>query len=501
MIKILHTADWHIGQMFHGYNRRSEHKHFFQWLLLKLKEEEIDIMLVAGDIFDISNPSGDAQKLYYNFLVQIHIELPELQIIIIAGNHDSSSKLEAPKELLNTFNTTVIGYVKKVSVQTLSIRKDLNSYKKNNTVDNKTSSSNQNDTSVCSQTDELDFYPKDELAFNQTKELDFNETDNSVSIKTKNSISSSKNREIELDEMIIPIHIANGEDCICLALPYIRHGDYPYGLSYTEGIKELYRRLILKAQELYPSISNIIAMGHFYAAGSEIAKEGHSERLSIGGLDCVNLSDFSSTRNLKYMALGHIHKAQRIAQNDNIRYSGSALSMSFSEIHYKHGVNIVSIENGISHTERLIYEPLVKLIAIPKEYKPIEDVLKEIQKLPEAMTMDNSNNNTDKINNIYSENNDPFLEVRVLTDGPQLDLSQKIREALETKAVRLCSIKSMNKYSNNTEFKSDITLKDLQNPQYIANEYWKQKHDNNDMPEDLMEMFLKVSNDVITNKI
>ena len=468
MIKILHTADWHIGQIFHGYNRTSEHKHFFQWLLLKLKQEKIDLMLVAGDVFDISNPSGEAQKLYYNFLVQVHTELPKLQVIIIAGNHDSSSKLEAPKELLDTFNTIVVGSVKKV-----------------NTEKNKTSSYNKDNMSVCSQTDELDF----------------NKTDNSDSIKTNNTISSSKNREIKLVDMIIPIHIAHGEDCICLALPYIRQGDYPYGLSYTEGIKELYRRLILKAQELYPSISNIIAMGHFYAAGSEIAKEGHSERLSIGGLDCVNLSDFSSTRNLKYMALGHIHKAQRIAQNDNIRYSGSALSMSFSEIHYKHGVNIVSIENGISHTERLIYEPLVKLIAIPKEYKPIEDVLKEIQKLPEAMTMDNSNNNTDKINNIYSENNDPFLEVRVLTDGPQLDLSQKIREALETKAVRLCSIKSMNKYSNNTEFKSDITLKDLQNPQYIANEYWKQKHDNNDMPEDLMEMFLKVSNDVITNKI
>ena len=57
------------------------------------------------------------------------------------------------------------------------------------------------------------------------------------------------------------------------------------------------------------------------------------------------------------------------------------------------------------------------------------------------------------------------------------------------------------KYSNNTEFKSDISLKDLQNPQYIANEYWKQKHDNNDMPKKLMEMFLKVSNEVINNKI
>jgi len=457
MIKILHTADWHIGQMFHGYNRRSEHKHFFQWLLLKLKEEEIDIMLVAGDIFDISNPSGDAQKLYYNFLVQIHIEIPELQIVIIAGNHDSSSKLEAPKELLNNFNTTVVGYVKKEF--------------------------NQEEESTCS----------------QKNELDLNKTDNPI--LTNTHVRYSQNREIKLDDMIIPLHTTSGENCVCIALPYIRQGDYPYGLSYSEGIKELYRRLILKAQKIYPSISNIIAMGHFYAAGSEIAKEEHSERLTIGGLDCVNLSNFTSPLNLKYVALGHIHKAQRIAQNDNIRYSGSALPMSFSEIHYKHGVNIVTLENGISHTDRLIYEPLVKLLAIPNEYKPIEDVIKEIQKLPEAKTMNDSNSNTDKINNIYSENNDPFIEVRVLTDGPQLDLSQKIREALETKAVRLCSIKSINKYSNNTEFKSDISLKDLQNPQYIANEYWKQKHDNNDMPQKLMEMFLKVSNEVINNKI
>ena len=314
MIKILHTADWHIGQMFHGYNRRSEHKHFFQWLLLKLKEEEIDIMLVAGDIFDISNPSGDAQKLYYNFLVQIHIEIPELQIVIIAGNHDSSSKLEAPKELLNNFNTTVVGYVKKEF--------------------------NQEEESTCS----------------QKNELDLNKTDNPI--LTNTHVRYSQNREIKLDDMIIPLHTTSGENCVCIALPYIRQGDYPYGLSYSEGIKELYRRLILKAQKIHPSISNIIAMGHFYAAGSEIAKEEHSERLTIGGLDCVNLSNFTSPLNLKYVALGHIHKAQRIAQNDNIRYSGSALPMSFSEIHYKHGVNIVTLENGISHTDRLIYEPL-----------------------------------------------------------------------------------------------------------------------------------------------
>lgn len=66
-MKILHTADWHIGQLFHEYDRTYEHQQFLNWLLQTLKTEQIDVLLISGDIFDISNPSASSKKCFILF--------------------------------------------------------------------------------------------------------------------------------------------------------------------------------------------------------------------------------------------------------------------------------------------------------------------------------------------------------------------------------------------------------------------------------------------------
>lgn len=112
-MKIIATSDWHLGNMFHGNDRLREHRHFLHWLLQQLEERQPDVLLVAGDIFDNGNPSSASQSAYYEFIAQVGESLPDMQIIITAGNHDSASRLEAPRELLRRHNVEVRGLVKR----------------------------------------------------------------------------------------------------------------------------------------------------------------------------------------------------------------------------------------------------------------------------------------------------------------------------------------------------------------------------------------------------
>jgi exonuclease SbcD len=107
-LRVLHTADWHIGRTLHGKRRYDEFTQFFAWLADTIEEQAIDVLLVAGDIFDVSSPSSRAQELYYNFLTTVaHSSCRH--VVIIAGNHDSPTFLDAPKRILKTLAVTVLG--------------------------------------------------------------------------------------------------------------------------------------------------------------------------------------------------------------------------------------------------------------------------------------------------------------------------------------------------------------------------------------------------------
>ena len=108
-MKIIHTSDWHIGQTLHQYSREEEHKYFFNQLKQIILEEKPDALIVSGDIFDSVLPSVLSQELYYHTLVDFSKLNDDLQIIVVAGNHDSASRLEAPRVLWRAFNVTVVG--------------------------------------------------------------------------------------------------------------------------------------------------------------------------------------------------------------------------------------------------------------------------------------------------------------------------------------------------------------------------------------------------------
>jgi len=107
-MKILHTSDWHLGRSLYGRKRYDEFSGFLDWLSSTIEDQNIDILLVAGDIFDTSTPSNRAQELYYKFLFKVSMSCCH-HVVVIGGNHDSPSFLNAPKDLLKALNVYVVG--------------------------------------------------------------------------------------------------------------------------------------------------------------------------------------------------------------------------------------------------------------------------------------------------------------------------------------------------------------------------------------------------------
>jgi DNA repair protein SbcD/Mre11 len=107
-MKILHTSDWHLGRALYGRKRYEEYEAFLNWLAAFIESEDIDVLLVSGDVFDNSTPTNYAQELYYRFLCRVAAS-PRRHVVVTAGNHDSPSFLNAPRELLKFLNIHIVG--------------------------------------------------------------------------------------------------------------------------------------------------------------------------------------------------------------------------------------------------------------------------------------------------------------------------------------------------------------------------------------------------------
>lgn len=400
MIRILHTADWHLGQTFFGYDRTQEHEHFLDWLAGVLTKNKIDVLIVAGDVFDVSNPSAASQRMFYRFIHRVTTENPRLQLVVVAGNHDSAARLESPLPLLQEMRTEIKGIVRK------------------------------------------------------------------------------QNGKIDYEHLLVELKNAAGEvEALCLAVPFLRQGDYPVveteGNPYAEGVKELYARLLKYALKKRTDGQALVAVGHLLATGSEIAEKDHSERIIIGGLESVSPESFPEQ--IVYTALGHIHKAQRVSGRENIRYAGSPLPMSFAEKHYHHGVVKVTLDEGWAvEIEKLEYTPLVRLLSIPAtEAAAPDEVLDELRglELPEDEPM-------------------PYLEVKVKLSEPEPMLRQQVEEILEGKPVRLARIVSFYRQAAEGSVEEEVLTAGLQemNPLQIVKATFENSYQA-EMPEELVNLF------------
>jgi exonuclease SbcD len=298
--------------------------------------------------------------------------------------------------------------------------------------------------------------------------------------------------EIDYDDLIVGLKNKAGEtEALCLAVPYLRQGDYPVveteGNPYAEGVKALYRQLTEHVSKLKAPEQAIIAVGHLQATGSEIAEKDYSERTVIGGLECVSPESFPPE--IAYTALGHIHKAQRVSGKENIRYAGSPVPMSFAEKHYHHGVVEVVLADGkLQSVENVAYTPLVSMLSVPAgQAAGPEEVLEQLGKLP--LTLDWN-----------SDEPAPYLEVKVLLDEPEPMLRQQIEDVLADKHVRLARIVSVYRQADPAVSGEEILTSGLQEmtPLQIVQSTFEKIYQT-DMSEELLSLFREAEQSIIDN--
>jgi exonuclease SbcD len=405
-MKFLHTADWHIGQLFYDYDRTWEHEQFLNWLVTTLQTEQIDVLLVSGDVFDLSNPSAASVKLFYSFLRRAITVNPELQIIITAGNHDSATRLEAPKPLLESTNIHIIGV-----------------------------------------------------------------------------IDRSQEGTIDYEKLMVALKDKSGEIVAwCLAVPFLRMGDYPaidgsenpyaegVGLVYADG----YNAVLAKKKSHHA----VIALGHLHSQQATVGEMDKQERQIMGGIECVAANAFHE--DIHYVALGHIHRAQTVGGKQHIRYSGSPLPMSFSEIHYRHQVVVFELNCGqISDPKGIEVPVTVPLLRVPGTNSTLPEVLIALGQLPSATS---------------TREPWPYLEVRLLADGPEPAMRYKIDGVLKGKAVRLAKIDLQ--YPNalkadGTEDPLTVELAEL-NPFDVFAKAYRSKYER-ELPEQLAKLFKEIA--------
>ncbi len=353
IVRLLHTSDWHLGQTFHEFDRTHEHQCFLDGLLDTLEAERIDALLIAGDVFDNPNPSAVAQKQLYRFLTAAKRRVPDLDLVIIAGNHDSPGRLEAPGPLLAAFDATVVGYI--------------------------------------------------------TRDTQGN---------------------IELDRLVVPLHNRAGDIAAwCLAIPFLRPGDVPRvatdGDPYLEGIALLYRQALDLALRRQERGQAIVALGHCHMSGSQTSEESE-RRIVIGGVEALSVEIFDPA--IAYVALGHLHRAQKVGGQERVRYCGSPLPMSFTEIHYPHQVVRVDLDGDAIRDLTPIPVPRsVELLCVPTQPAPPDEALVALVALdlPDAPL-----------------EAQPYLQARVRLNGPEPGLRARVEAALEGKPARLAKIET-----------------------------------------------------------
>ena len=298
-MKILHTADWHIGKKLHKHDLFADFDLFIDWLCKTIQDENIELLLISGDVFDLANPSSDARKQYYQSLIKL--QKLDCKIIATGGNHDSPAMLDAPKEILRELDITIIGGLPE-----------------------------------------------------------------------------------KLEESIIPIFNAEQQvELVIAAIPFLRDADLRSaneGITYEDrieairnGIQHTFENAAEICQNQFPGIP-AVAMGHLFAAGIETSE---SERdIQIGNQAAFNASQFGQFFN--YVALGHIHKPQRVSAEVPVFYSGSPIPLSFSE--RKDDKRILILDTAISWEPKSITVPnFRKLLKISGDLNEIEFKLNTLE--------------------------------------------------------------------------------------------------------------------------
>lgn len=339
-MKILHTADWHLGHYLRGQenHRYEEHEYFLNWLLEMIENYGIELLVIAGDIFDAANPPHGAEEQYYRFLADV-TRTQCKNVVIIAGNHDSPNKLNAPRELFKYLNIHLVG-----------------------------------------------------------------------------KVSYSESGEILLQNEIIPIYEQKKQPplIVVCAVPFLKDADIRKSvvgenLGETEHrIKEGILNHYQQVADLVTTYKNnqipILATGHLFARG--ITSSDSEKEIHIGNQGDIDANKLPLI--FDYVALGHIHRPQKVANKEHIRYSGSPIPLSFSEYADRKVVLIFNLsEKGLTDVQELsvpLTRPLLRL------HGSLEEIENQLLKM-----------------NISSYKFKPWAEVKVKLKEYETNLTEKVQ--------------------------------------------------------------------------
>jgi exonuclease SbcD len=288
-MRILHTSDWHLGQHFMGKTRQAEHQAFCAWLIERVREHQVDALLIAGDIFDTGAPPSYAREQYNRFIVELRATGCEL--VVLGGNHDSVAMLSESRSLLAALDTWVIPGVSE-----------------------------------------------------------------------------------DLNEQVLVLKQRNGQPGVVLCgIPFIRPRDVLLSqagqsaedkqLSLQQAIQQHYQALYALAENKCAELGGnlpIIATGHLTTVGASATDS--VREIYVGSLEAFPTSAFPPAA---YIALGHIHRPQKVGGLEHIRYSGSPIPLSFDEARQQKEVLLVECSGSALQSVTALsvpcFQPLISL--------------------------------------------------------------------------------------------------------------------------------------------
>ncbi|CAM1016968.1 TPA: exonuclease subunit SbcD [Proteus mirabilis] len=372
-MRIIHTSDWHLGQYFFTKTRAQEHQQFLDWLLAQIREQQVDAVIVAGDIFDTGSPPSYARELYNRFVVAIRDT--QCQLIILGGNHDSVATLNESKSLLACLNTTVIA-----NVHTETPQAPIILYQKNHT-----------------------------------------------------------------------------PGALLCAIPYLRPRDMINSKSgqsgadkqgaLKEAIADYYQRQYQAALDLRKQLNvniPIIATGHLTTIGASVSDS--VREIYIGTLEAFNATLFPP---FDYIALGHIHRPQRVNKSDHIRYSGSPIPLSFDESAQQKSVCLIDFEQ----------DKLAEMTLLPiPEFQLLRTLSGSLQEIATQL---------EKLATQYNEMDTTiWLDIEVSTQDYLSDIQNRIQELTQSPLFEVIVLRRARKQhqalmQNEKETLTELTVYDV----------------------------------------
>ncbi|MGL5717986.1 MAG: exonuclease SbcCD subunit D [Paraclostridium sp.] len=349
-MKFIHTSDWHLGKSLEGHSRLEEQEQFCNDFIDLVRSSDVDMVVIAGDVYDTSNPPAQAEKLFYRTVSEL-AENGKRCVLVIAGNHDNPERLVAASPLAHEQGIIILG--------------------------------------MPNSSTEPQKYNGFEIVYSKEGCVELKINEESIVIVTLPYPSEKR-----LNEVLSK----TGED-------------NDRQKSYTEKIGEIFEERTRRFRD--ESLNLVVS--HLFVGGNLDTSD--SERpIELGGSLIVEKKHMP--QNAQYIALGHLHKPQKISEKLNAYYSGSPLQYSKDERSYSKGANIVNIKAGGKPEVEQIYF---------KNYKPIE--VFKCNGIEEALTICEENKDRD----IWS-----YFEIKtdeVLSQSDIKHMKETLKDIIEIRPI------------------------------------------------------------------